>query len=638
MARIAAIVRFRGPPISPQMLDSLVHPLSPGAAAGVARGRTGSCGVARMTTDRGAAPGSDKYRLSLRRQRRTWLYTADARLDNRARLVAALGGGAEAESGEICDARIIVLAYLKWGVDCVRHLAGEFAFAIWDDARRNIFCARDALGIKPLFYASASAVFCAASEERQILGQPGFYFSLKESAVAEYLAGYCTQEQASFFEGLNALPAGHILSASAKGVRVERYWYPENLPTLRYRDPHAYAEHFQEIFTDAVSERLRGQDRAAVCVSGGLDSSSVAAVAQTLQAGDRLHGFTRTSEALPECDERYYSRHLSDALGLVVEPIPCERFWLFDDEDAFAPRVDSPFLAYASYERFLHRRCRELGIRVLLTGHGGDSVIAGSGLSYLDQLLSGRLSVFLDIRRHARGSGQSPGSIVGRYLLRSLIPGSFKAWVRARLPWRDPAIPSWLEPAFARRLQIGHCARSMQGTGVRGHGRRHRIAKIRDLGSVSRAILHLDRTAHEYGLEYRHPFLDRRLVEYAVSLPDDQLFRCGETKLVLRAALQGTLPDAIRSRRDKTYPDAFVNHSLREVSADKITEMFTNPVCAARGFVDRAGLQRTWRRFLAGNPAIAGHTLWFPITMESWLRSSPLVCAGDLVSPGAELG
>ncbi len=639
MARLAALACFNGLPIDPERLALLTRGMLFGAPAHVDCASTPHCGVACITANSTGARNPTASPLRHRQQQRVWLYTADARLDNGAELLAALGAASGPRPREPDDSRVILLAYLKWGVDCVRHLTGDFAFAIWDDANRRLFCARDALGVKPLYYATASDMCCVASQARQILGQPGMVFSLNESAVAEYLSGYCTARQASFFEGLSALPGGHVLLASRHGLRVSRYWYPEHLPTIRYRDRRAYAEHFREIFQAAVTSRIRGEDRVAVCVSGGLDSGSVAAVAQQSRETTQLHGFTRVSDALPDCDERRYSRHLSQALGLVIEPVSYERFWLLDDDHAFTPRVDSPFLAFASHERYVHARCRKLGIRVLLTGHGGDSVVAGSTLAYLDQLLSGHLGVFRDIRQHARRNGQSTRALVDRHLLRPLISGSLKAWVRAHLPWRDPAIPSWLDKGFARRVDLSRRARTDgRAPRVRGRGRQHRIAKVRDLGSVARAVCYLDRSAFEYGLEYRHPFLDRRLVDYTLSLPDNQLFAAGQTKLVLRAALQGTLPDAIRARQGKTYPDAYVDHSLRDVSADKIAAMFSDPMCAARGFVDHSRLQTTWRRFLLGDPSVPGYTLWFPITLEAWLRSSSLDSGCGDISRARDLG
>ncbi len=547
------------------------------------------------------------------------MLTADARIDNRLEILARLG--ADVVQPPADDGELILLAFLKWDMACVQHLIGDFSFAIWDANKQTLFCARDALGVKPLHYAKLAHGLCVASEAQQILHHPQLKYRLNDGMVGEYLVGAHDDPQASFFVGIKSLAPGHTLLARRSGIQVARYWHPEQLPLIEYSDPRDYTEHFRELFTTAVTDRMRDLERVAITVSGGLDSSSIAAVAHRSNHDVRVHGFTQVYDQLVQCDERAYSQHLTRDLGIAIEPVPTERFWLLADESAFRPRRESPFQAFTSCERYVYQRCQHLGITVLLTGQGGDSLLTGTGIAYFDRLIGGDLSVFHDMYSHAKLRDQSVAAVVNRYLIRSLIPNSIKSALRTRFPWRDPAIPAWLDPRFARRIGLGHrLRRHTRITGINKRARRTRIAEMLYPGTVARAIYYLDQTASEFGIECRHPFLDRRLVDYVLALPDEQLFDAGRTKLVLRNALAGTLPEAIRGRHDKTYSTAFIDYSLRNASADKVCALFAAPKCEALGYVSGAKLRHTWETFRTGTAPMEGATLWFPATLEMWLQ------------------
>ncbi len=619
MAGIAGIVHFDGSPVDQDSLRAVAESATHRGPDGIFYQHTADCAFAHLALR--VLPAINNTSQPLRHQQdgRVWLITADARIDNRTELRSSLG--IEDERIEDEDCRLILFAFLKWRAACVQHLIGDFAFAIWDTKNQTLFCARDALGLKSLHYARISHGLCVASEAQQILRHAEVSPRLNEGMAGEYLAGACEDLQETFFDGIYSLAAGHTLVAGRHGIQVQRYWYPENLPLIRYADSSSYAEHFRELFTSAVTDRIRGLDRAAITVSGGLDSGSIAAVAQQCGAGTKIRGFTQTYDQLAECDEREFSHHLSSELGLAIEPVSTERFWLFADEEAFRPRLESPFQIFTSCERHIYQRCQALGIKVLLTGHGGDSLLTGSGLAYFDRLLRGDPRVFRDMRAHAALHHYSMTTLLNRYLLRPLIPNAIKASLRARSPWQDPAFPAWMESEFAARIGLSHRLRTHPRLPrLTGRGRRARITEMRHLGSIARAVYYLDRTTSEFGLECRHPFLDRRLVEYALALPDEQLFKAGQTKLVLRGALRGILPEAIRNRPDKTYSTAFIDFSLRKISAHRISALFADPVCAALGFVNSAELCRAWEGFCSGSIPIRGAMFWFPLTLEAWLR------------------
>ncbi len=619
VAGISGIAQFDGSPVTHDALRAVAEGAPHRGPDGIFYQRFKDCGFAHLALN--ADPANKKTAQLLRHEQdgRVWLITADARIDNRTELRSSLGIDDKPIANDDCE--LILLAFLKWDIACVSRLIGDFAFAIWDADNQTLFCARDPLGVKPLHYTKLSRGLCVASAAQQILQHPEISSRLNEGTVGEYLAGAGENLQETFFVGIQSLAAGHTLVARRHGIQVARYWHPEDLPLIQYADPRLYAEHFRELLITAVTERIRGFERAAITVSGGLDSSSIASVAQHYDTDTKIQGFTQIYDQLVQCDERDYSRHLTHELGLDIEPVPTERFWLLADEAAFCPQLESPFQSFASCMRYLYERCQDLGITVLLTGHGGDSLLTGSGLSYLDRLLRGDLGVFRDMRVHAALRHRSMLELVSRYLLRPLIPNTVKAILQTKSPWQDPAFPAWIEPQFANRIGLSHRLRTQSRLpGINSRGRHERVTEMLHLGSVARAIYYLDRTASEFGLECRHPFLDRRLVEYVLSLPNEQLFHAGKTKVVLRNALRGILPEAIRNRQDKTYSTAFVDFSLRKISADRISMLFEDPICAALGFINRFELRRAWEDFRTGSRPMKGAMFWFPITLETWLR------------------
>lgn len=619
MAGIAAIVHFDGSPVEHGVLRAVAVSATHRGPDGIFYHLTADCGLAHLALNVSPAGNNTSQPRRCERDGRVWLITADARLDNRVELSNSLGIDIERDATD--DTGLILAAFLKWGVACAQHLIGDFAFAIWDTENKTLFCARDALGMRPLHYAKLSHGVCAASEAQQITRHPEIPCRLNEGAVGEYLVGECDRLQESFFTDIHSLAPGHTLTARRHTIRAARYWHPEDLPLIQHPGPHDYAEHLRERLTAAVTDRLHGVERAAISVSGGLDSGSIAAVARHLDIDTEIQGFTHRYEQLVQCDERDYSRHLTRELGLNIQPVPIERFWLFADAAALRPPLESPFQGFTSCDRYLYQLCQDQGIKVLLTGHGGDSLLTGSGLGYLDRLLSGDIGVFRDMHAHATLRHRSMTKLVNRYVVRPLVPHSVKATLRSRSPWRDPSIPRWIEPRFARRIRLSHRLRTRPIlTHIDGRSRYERTTEMLNLGTVARAIYYLDLTASEFGIECRHPFLDRRLVEFVLSLPNDELFQAGKTKLILRNALRGILPEAIRNRQDKTYATAFIEFSLKKISADRISMLFDDPICAALGFVNGTELRRAWDDFRTDTTHLQGAMFWFPLTLEIWLR------------------
>ena len=206
----------------------------------------------------------------------------------------------DARDERLTDAELILHAYEKWGDDCVKHLLGDFAFAIWDDRRKRLFCARDHFGVKPFFYTHIGDKFNFSST----LNELKVSTTLNEIAIGDYLLFGVNQDQSTtVFKDIQRLPPGHILIVENNQIKIQRYWTPSLPALIRFRDPDQYVERFLELLSLAVRDRLR-TDRVAVSMSGGLDSTSLAAIARDHAT---VGAFTVVYDSLIPDQERHYS-------------------------------------------------------------------------------------------------------------------------------------------------------------------------------------------------------------------------------------------------------------------------------------------------------------------------------------------
>jgi asparagine synthase (glutamine-hydrolysing) len=259
----------------------------------------------------------------------------------------------------------ILSAYERWGEDCVKHLIGDFAFAISDG--KKLFCARDHMGVKPFFYTHAGGEFKFSSTLNDL--RAGVSNTLNEIAVGDYLLFGVNQDNSTtIFKDIQRLPPGHTLTVANNEIKVKRYWAPSQPAKVRYRDRESYVEHFSELFSRAVKDRLR-TDRVAISMSGGLDSTSLAAIACEHAS---VAGFCVVYDELIPDEERRYSSLAAEHLGIPVTHLNADRYGLFDGDMDQA----EPFLVSVKTGQFndLLRLCAGFS-SVALTGYDGDALI-----------------------------------------------------------------------------------------------------------------------------------------------------------------------------------------------------------------------------------------------------------------------
>ena len=626
MSGVFGIVDFATLRVEPEAFRRLAESAMYRAPAGIGYRFLGEAGLAYLA----GHPAEDGWEQPLLDRRQQVCVLFDGRLDNRPELIARLVPAAGAEAS---DAALLLLAYGEWGEACTDHFLGDFAFAIWDASRHLLFCAVDPLGIKPLHYARVGSLVCFGSDAMQVLAHPAVSDDYDECEIAAYLAGRCEDPERSFFTAVHKLAPGQRLTATAGETRLERYWSPPPVE-IRYARDEDYAAHFFEILQRSVSDRLRGAGSfAGIAMSGGLDSTSVAALALRT-SGTSVRAYTFAFDRLAACDERGYSEAMAAELGLEVEPIDAEGLWTLDSQLSPPYSPDTPFIGWSSCYAEVFRRMEARKSRVLLMGHGGDQVLRGSIRVCGERLRRGDPAIVGETIRHARSRRETILKSFYRYFLRPALPVAADRLLRSAAGKREPLLPFWVRPEFARRAGLAGRVRDREPRKIFGISARKDIyANLIGVPWYWRLANWYDRSAAAFGIEVRHPFLDRRLFEYVLAIPPEQLFRLDSSKNLLRRSMVGILPERIRARAQKTGFQGFLDLALKTKSAGEIGEILTSLRCTDAGVVDRKKLRLAFLKYLDGKQDGSRGALWQTISLEVWLRRCEAHRAGGMARP-----
>src|SRR5258706_9097643 len=320
---------------------------------------------------------------------RFWI-TADARLDSRAELTAELQRSGRAVRPNAPDSELILHAYAMWGTPCVERLRGDFSFAVWDTRNKQLFCARDHFGIKPFYYTQREDLFLFSNTLNCIRTHPDVWGELNDAAIGDFLLfGLNYNNATTSFRDIQRLPPAHSLSISPEGLKIRRYWKPPTDGRIRFSKPEEYVENFQSLLQAAVGDRLR-TDRVGILMSGGLDSSSVAALAKEVSAKGAqitdIRCYMHVFESLIPDREGEYAREVGEYLRLPVKFITSDQTQLFEgwDDPEFSlpePVEDPLFAGFLDSCRNVSADCR-----VLLSADGVDNLLRVQMWPYADYL------------------------------------------------------------------------------------------------------------------------------------------------------------------------------------------------------------------------------------------------------------
>jgi asparagine synthase (glutamine-hydrolysing) len=488
---------------------------------------------------------------------------ADLRLDNREQLAVALSIGAEALRG-MPDSALLFAAYRKWGADCVEHLIGDFAFAVWDAKARTLTLARDHMGQRHVFYHRGDGFFAFASEIKGLWALPQVPRALREKQMAlRLLRAEGNDAGATLFEGIRAVPGGTVLTVDAAGAIISRrYWEPHADPEHEGRDEAYYIETYRRVLAEAVACRLRRATRpAGLFMGGGFDSSAICALAGPVVTAQgrkliavssvmpedyrgTIHHARRWCEMcrrhMPHLDMRYVTREGLD---------------IFTDMEAGFLATDGPHSPNRYVNDALFSEIASAGARIVMDGHGGDYTINPRGQNALARMLRKRqfgrfLIEFKAMKRHLRLSVKQT---FVRHVLLQLVPASWmRVWSNHRhgLALFGPTLPLSQEILCNRQAPPRDRWRS---------GDTQRVGMLRTLRGVQNAPAQAySISGAPYGLEFTQPFHDKRVVEFGLAIPEELFVKNGKGRYLARAALKELYPPEYQDRlpdNDDLGPD-----------------------------------------------------------------------------------
>lgn len=590
MSAICGVVLTDGGELDAALLARQIHSLDHRGIDARGAWRDGQVGLGHQMLH--VTPESLSERLPWRDPESGLAIATDARLDNRDDLFRKLSIEGSKNRG-LSDSVLILKAYERWGEDCVQHLLGDFAFAIWDGRKRELFCATDPMGLRPLFYHWRPGLFVFASEIRAIHAIPAISRKPDLRSLADLgLPGQPAYDDgATFFEGVRSMNASSSLTVTSKGVVQREYWRPDSSRRLGITTEDDCVEAFRELFSDAVRVRLRSAFPVASMFSGGLDSSAITGTAADLLAprGQRLVALSAVlppGEAHAVRDERAYIDQLSRPnlhIDYVCDP------WRgpFDAMDQLVASAEMPACPSTHYlNTAMAEAAGRHGARVLLNGMGGEAGATFHGAGIMAEWLKDGEFGLLARELLAR-------SALEKRSIASLVKGELIM----------PLLPPWLTTRWKPRFDLAQSRRSsvIRSDFVRGQfasGRRrnagpvsdgrivadHRENQVNMIGHYrtnGRRLLNFGAFVGHEKIEMRAPFLDRRIIEFCLALPAPMKIHRGHRRYITRAAMQDILPETLRWRRDKTpySPDFHTryNRQLKE-ARDIVTHCARTPL------------------------------------------------------------
>lgn len=532
----------------------------------------------------------------------------DGRLDNRDALLSTTRDAMlHANSPE---ADFVRAAYQDSGDDFIKRLRGDFVCAVFDPFAHRLIIARDRLGIRPLCFTQVDGTFLFSTEVKALLDWPAVNAAPDDVMIADFLLRFVAvdSQQRTFFRNIQSLPPSHLLVVTPERLSLRQYFDFDTRRPIKLGSVRDYADAFHQLVVGSVRNRLRGASRAAVSVSGGLDSAYIFATAVSLVRDGAapspvVVGYNYAGTAGSPSDEEVFVRAIEQTCHETIERIPQRAgFMEFAADEVW--HSESPLLeALACQRQAMFRHMRDAGVNRLLTGHWGDQMLFDTDYM-VDLWRSRQWSV---LRRHMQRWGLSGRRLAvrigrdlgGRYLPSSLTSMARRVRRRKDAPWRT----GWYTKRFSELLRARFEARRL--------GRRPGSSHAWAIYQQSRRGYHVQcmewncRVAAMHGLDITFPYLDCDLVQFLMGIPGEIQSWDGVPRGLMREAMRGIVPDAVRERRTKGEFTQLANLSV-EYDFPDISEILGPSSAAVQlGYVDGPALCSAlaeWRGSIGSEP------------------------------------
>jgi asparagine synthase (glutamine-hydrolysing) len=526
------------------------------------------------------------------------------------------------------DTETIVHLYEEYGRDCVQYLRGMFAFAIWDARSQKLFAARDRLGIKPFYYLHDGEKFVFGSEIKALLAYPGVHAVFNRSVLPEYLAfGYLSGDE-TFFKGIRKIPPGRTLELDISGnAEVREYWDLRRVASEPPQPESFYVKTYRELLEQAVSSHLMSDVPLGVFLSGGLDSSAVAALA-TKARGGPLQTF---SVGYDEHDysELPYARTVAQHLGSEHHEVILTRQAFFDALPKLIWHEDEPMVWPSSVSLYFVAQLARQHVSVVLTGEGSDETLAGY-TRYAWTLWNRHAdSVYRSMTPAAaralvrRAIHSAPlGSALRRKFEHTFFSRDGSRWESFYFDnfysaFSGDEQPELLRPDLRENAKSAY-AGTMQFWEKSSGSLLTRLLYTDIKTYLVELLMKQDNMSMAASIESRVPFLDHKLVEFAFSIPPQYSTRGMAGKCVLKKITEGLLPASIVHRRKLGFPTPWQGW-LAGSQLEELEQSLAGPRALERGLFEPAAVKKLFAEQRAGLRD-NGNRIWRLLNLELWLR------------------
>ena len=514
------------------------------------------------------------------------------------------------------DTEVIVHLYEERGARCVEDLRGMFAFAVWDEREQCLLLARDRVGIKPLYYWQGSGRLAFASELKAILELPEVERELDWKALGHVLTFLTTPKAESIVQGVRKLEPGMVLKASARGVRLSRYWDLQWAPDYG-RTEAQLAEELQARLEESVRLHMVSDVPLGAFLSGGVDSSAV--VASMARLSPQPVKTFSIGFVEDDYNELRHAARVARAFGTEHHELILEPDVLSVIED-LAWHLDEPFGDPSAIPTYMVSKLAAEHVKVVLSGDGGDELFAGYD-RYRVEARERRLERMAAPVRWSLAAlaRRAPEGMKGRGFLRHMSLAGLERYMDAATFFRREEQRELLQPEAFARVSAGDPGQEMAGQ-VAGAGG-HWLSALQQLDVKAYLPLDIltkvDRMSMAHSIEARVPLLDHKLLEFAATVPPDLLLRQGTGKYIFKRALRGILPAEIIDRPKQGFAIP-LGRWFRGRMSEFVRELLLSENARQRGVFDAGYVERLLMRNETG-PNL-DFQLWTLISFELWAR------------------
>jgi asparagine synthase (glutamine-hydrolysing) len=553
--------------------------------------------------------------------------TADARIDNRKELSEKLN---IKDNEEVPDSYFILKAYQRWGEKCPQELLGDFTFVIWNKDHGTLFCARDHMGVKPFYYYLCEDAFFFATEIKSLLTIPNVKCKINELEIANILALISGEDrEITCYEGIYRLPAAYSLKINSNNSKKSVYWKldPNNMIILDSDED--YSKKFLEIFTEAVNCRLRSAFPVGYMLSGGLDSSSVACTAQKIlqkEGKKQLKTFSAIFDNVPKSNEHYFIDKVLSSSDFDSHYIKADLINPLNEIDKFFWYSDTASIPPNTFMNWnIYREADKCGVRVLLDGFDGD-VTVSHGSKFLTELFSTYkwMKFFNEVKAYTKLKKVSYKSIFLSIGLYVLIPKVFqkKMVLRNEYNRKKRSRSRIIKKEFADQTQVIKKIIEIKEKFINTNNAHQYHYLELNSGSIQFETELLDWMSAPFSIEPRHPFYDKRLIEFCLAIPSEQKLSKGWDRVIMRRAMSGILPTEIQWRKDKGDLSFNFIQSLM-TNNDLLDDIILGNISTIDKYIDIEEIKKIYNNCKYEDIIDEDITqLWYIVSLYLWLTKN----------------